>query len=105
MSQEHLLKMSDEMLQAAISKAEQYKFAEKYTVDWGPRPRGQGRRFGKMVRGAMCGALYGVQEYIDPFYLVEEIPGFGYQWSGGVSQSRRPWCSEEDWPQKHRRYS
>lgn len=68
MSQENLLMMSDEMLQAAISKAEQYKFAEKYTVDWGPRPKGQGRRFGNMIRGSMSGALYGVQEYIDPFY-------------------------------------
>ena len=41
------------------------KYAKSNVVDWGPRKRGQGRRFGTMIRGAMSDAPVGNKQYVD----------------------------------------
>jgi len=37
-----------------------------YTIDWGPRKRGQGKRSGGMIVGAMGGGIVGKKEYTVP---------------------------------------
>ena len=55
------------------------------TVDWGPRPRGQGKRNGGMIMGAMSDAPTGKKSYVDyakTFNLskdqAEEVGYWGY---------------------------
>jgi hypothetical protein len=54
-------------LLAAVDAAEN-KFPPTWdTVDWGPRKRGQGKRIGHMVVGAMSDAPVGERQYADLF--------------------------------------
>lgn len=43
-----------------------------YTVNWGSRPRGQGKRSGGMIRGAMSDCPTGEKEYINYFGNIPE---------------------------------
>ncbi len=60
--------MSNQEMERHILDTENKFEPTTFEIDWGPRPRGQGKRVGKMVTGAMSDVtIQGKKKYKNPF--------------------------------------